>query len=290
MSFEKHEILELTGFLIGMPILMIVIPYFSGFLLRGFEREDYIQKVLIIGLLGVGILIGIFALRWREIHSKGKSFGMAYIHDPRKGVFYNLKGFRFMNNPLLLSLFSFVFFSVISLFAVVLRKIQFTGVPSLEQQVTKSAEILLAVEPASSSENMLQLFLISLAVSVIAYKFFKNKPYGGDAKAMYILTSAIVGGIVGWSIHMLRYGAEEYTMLFVFMFWAIGGLMTALTGSFIPFYFWHLTTNLFEKATKLYSSDSVIIFSGIMLTIIIFSWFLLYQKFKKTKQTVEETI
>ena len=64
----------------------------------------------------------------------------------------------------------------------------------------------------------------------------------------------------------------------------MGGLLTALTGSFIPFWVMHLTNNLFMDLKRFTSNELVFVYIGVTIIIFIGLYFLIYRSKKEQNE------
>ena len=97
-----------------------------------------------------------------------------------------------------------------------------------------------------------------------------------------ILLSVLVFGTYGIINHMMRYGTSDIAKVNVIMFWSLGGLITVLTGSFIPFWVMHGNNNLFyDLAVKNFANDAVRNWAIGVVIVFIIIFILLYVRRKK---------
>ena len=83
--------------------------------------------------------------------------------------------------------------------------------------------------------------------------------------------------------HILRYGISDFNLVYVFLFWTIGGLITVITGSFIPFWVMHINNNLFIDLKTYFTSDAVTTWAAIAIIVLIILFVILYARKKKNK-------
>ena len=105
---------------------------------------------------------------------------------------------------------------------------------------------------------------------------------------MYWLFGILLAGLYGYLNHLLHYGSNEISLTVVILFWSVGGFLTVLTGSAIPFIIMHLMNNLFFDLKNFYSNDLILIFTIVVL--ILLSSFYLYLYVFKKKKKIETAI
>lgn len=190
---------------------------------------------------------------------------------------------NFFQNPLKLFLLSSIIFTVFGVFTIFTNQTYFvTGVMTLKQQFTPLTNILFSAALVPIAENLGVAFL--WAMFMLSFRYFAKKRNISPGVFMFlcILFSIFIFGLYGFLNHILRYGTSTVASLKVAMSWGIfGGLLTVLTGSFIPFWVWHLTNNLFLDLTKYYTNDLISIFSGVSVFFLIILYLLFFMKRSK---------
>jgi len=320
--YETHEYAEIGAFVVYGIIATIVIPLFVGFSMGGFSESfvsgrpvqfgDFLLSYLIYYIFIVGALLGIPILKLREMiltkrgehpanQKKPEMFNVAIIHDPvQDGALYHAfenAGFkknpmRWSINPIRLILGSFIFFSIVGIFQSV-YSLSFVGIPQQAfQQVTKVGSIVFSVEPPAFAETLLILFIFYCLLSVVGYftskwKLGKGAYYFGGV-LMSILTS------VGWmGLHKLIYGSSESALLYTGIFGFAGCILTLLFGSFVIFYIFHITNNLFIALGEVYSavSEDIYLIAGLSLFLLTIAWIgTEISLYKRKKQNQEKII
>ena len=154
----------------------------------------------------------------------------------------------------------------------------FSDIPKFEiQQITKTAEIVLNVEPSALAETLMVGWFIGLLIGFFKFLVWKkNLP-----EWSYFFFSIVIIGVMGvlWlSYHNARYGSDEVASLFTLFFGMGGALLTVLTGSLLPWLAWHQTNNLFvimglvlSKEINIVVTAVIIIFSVLVFGIIMVS-------------------
>jgi hypothetical protein len=280
-SWIKKEYAEIGGFIIYGIIATIILPLFVGFALGGFEESfvsgravqfgDFLLSYLIYYIFIVGALIGLPVLKMRELiltergehpanQSKPEMFNVAIIHDPAQdGALYNLlegsfrkNPMRWTNNPFKLFFGSLIFFGIIGIMQSV-YSFSFVGVPQQAlQQVTKLGSIIFAIEPPAFAETLLILVVFSILLSVVGY-FTSKWNLGKGAYYFGGVLMSFVVAILWVGLHLLVYGNLDSALIYTGIFGFTGCILTLLFGSFIPFYVFHLTNNLFVALGSVYS-------------------------------------
>jgi len=172
---------------------------------------------------------------------------------------------------------SIIIFGVFGLFAFTAKQDSFTGVIGIEQQFEESAQLLFSSLLIPISENMGSAFVIALYLFGLGYYARKIKMSLPTFSILAIFVILIVGsyGVIN---HLLRYSGSDLSLIIVFFFWAIGGLITILTGTFLPFLVMHISNNLFYDMQRLFSSDIVVIYTIGVLILISVAYAIIYRK------------
>ena len=137
--------------------------------------------------------------------------------------------------------------------------------------------------PASPSETLGALFLISLYGFILSLLVLKNKLPKYLFIILFIIGSIIISAIFGIINHYARYGFDEVAIQNVAVFWSFGGLITAITGSVIPFLILHDVNNFFFKLAKLFSSDIITFITFTIIGILFLGFLLIYLRIRKKR-------
>ena len=254
--YQKHEIMELVWLTVYIVLVIGIFSLFFGLGGGGFEKDIILQKNLFYIGYGVLFLFGIIGLKIAGIfvfEKKHADVEGVVVHDPEQGLFPNL---RIVKNPWLLSFFSIIIFGILGWVASRYQTF-FSALPTYEQQFTKGADLFFSVYPASPSETLGAIFLISLVGFFLGYMVMKGKLSRGWFLGMFIVGGSIISMIYGLINHIARYGEQAVAMSSVLIFWFIGGLITTLTGSMIPFIIMHDVNNFYYRFSTLFGSDIV---------------------------------
>lgn len=302
-GFVKHEIKEITFFIIFGILVAIVLPVSLGFILEGFEESfvsgrplefgDILVTYLIYYVIILGGLIGLPVLKIREMYitdrgehpatqNKPSVFSVAYLHDPEQdGALWDLfrfLGYKEQKNPMRWSLSMFRVFIIGFLVFGILGILQLLnpttfqaiGIPQLPFQVTETVEVLFTVEPPAFAETTLWLFILSILMGVNAYTSSRLKLGKGFYWATaFIIIAPIIG--LGWmGFHNIVYGDSEQALFAVFLFGFLGSTITIAFGTWILWYVWHVDNNLFAKLREVVPSNEDLVFVSIIIWIAIF--------------------
>jgi len=272
MKFVSTGILAAILLFIGLTV-----PQLLGFAGGGFEKNEILEQFDFYIPLTIGYLIGVFIL-----------FIVVLIlarGDRRYGstVLFNSPGSliplpKILRNPFGLVIISAIVFTILALITVLRTQTTFTGLAVLPQQFTPTESLLFSSALIPVAENLGLAFVIALTfvfVLLIARKINMSK---ANFIIILFVLIPIVSGVYGLANHSIAYPDSETDKLIVFGFWSMSGLITVISGSFIPAWIAHIDNNLFIDLARLFASDAVrnwtigIIFILILsLVIIIFT-------------------
>lgn len=303
-QFIRHEYQEITFYVLFGIVMAILLPIFAGFFLGGFsetfvegraiEFTDVLFRYMIYYIMIIAGLIGLPILKFRELlltkagenvaRQKNPAwFAVAYIHDPEiDGALYNLFQYlKVKKNPMRWSVSMFrtlVIFSII--FAIVgvgqaVSSTQFTSIPQVSFEVTKSVEVLFAAEPPAFAETTTMLIVFCLLMGINAYLVSRFK--------LPVITYWVIGfllicpfmGLTWMGFHTLVYGTSEIALFVTFIFGWLGSTLTLLFGSFIPWYAWHFWNNVYAKLTEVVTSNADVVFVSVVAIVIVTFFYIL---------------
>jgi|GEM_PF-5752787 len=261
-EYLKREGLQLLWLIIYIAFVCGILTLFIGFGAGGFEKEEILGKnnfylgyaaLLLLGVVACKI-VGLFIFGKKDEDIEG-----AISHDPEQSLLGNL---RILRNPFLLTFFCIIIFSLLGWLASINQEFfgKFYGlgiVPEYSQQFTKGADIFFSMYPASPTETLGAIFLISLVGIVLGVLVKKEKLSKTMFNILFIPIGTFFCLVYGLINHALRYGFSQVAMSSVAFFWTLGGLLTTLSGSFIPFLIMHDINNFYYKFAKLFSSTIV---------------------------------
>lgn len=288
-DYFTREILEILFLIIYVVILVGIFSMFFGFGAGGFEREAILQKNGFYLNYGHYFLIGLIAIKMAALilfkKAKDKSLEGSFIHDPEQSIFSK---FLIIRNPFLLYFFSIILFSLLAWWLVQLNQTAFfMPTPIYEQQFSTGADLFFNVYPASPVETLGALFLISLFDLFMAILLYKGKFGRGFFMITSILVYPIISLVYGLINHAARYSSSDVAYSNVALFWFVGGEVTALTQSVIPFLAMHDVNNFYKRLSELFSSDIITFLTFVSLAILIISFIVLYLYLKKRKNNRE---
>lgn len=283
------------GDIIGMSIWFVLfaglLPILALFFGGGAERSDLLQTFIFYTSFGGIFLVGLIALRIFEVFSRyvpnGENtlgWANAVIHDEEKGL---LKAFfpSFHANFSNYVIVSFIVFAGLGIIATVTGTF-FVAIPPIEQQVTETSQIIMTAEPAASTETLVFVFVYSILFGLLMWGEHRGfYPKEGRWGLMILLVLVMTAFWTGF--HLVRYGSQETSLLTTAIFGFVGAITMAFFGSFIPWYIFHFTHNLFAKLNELFSNDFTIIII-VLLILIVGSTYLAFELSKTKKEQFED--
>lgn len=259
---------------------------FVGFLLSqtvglgagGFDTESVLKQFNFysvgIGFLMIVVIFFFVMYFWRKGDEYGDSimFGIPG-ESPGLSIFKNFSNFQMF-------LLFLIIFSILGLFAVFTNQQRFTEFVALEHQFTPVGELAFSSLLIPISENLgaaavLAVFIFLLVLFGVKYNLSK-----GNYNAIVWIAVPILFGFYGYINHLLRYGGSDTSKMVVFIFWAVGGLLTVITTSFIPFLMMHFDNNFFFDLKRLFGSEiQFLLFAfGIVILIVFYLWMYVFKK------------
>jgi len=279
VSGKVKSILQVLGVGVFVIVLMLLFPQSIGLGAGGFDSDIILQQYLFYAGPGIGFLVGIlliimYAMTIKEGDAKyGNSVGFASPGESPALPFFK----RFSNFQL--GLLSFILFAISGIFSFVLRpQTTFTGLTILEQQFTEVASVLFSSGLIPAAENLGAAFLIAVSFLVIRHIHRKYKASESSFKIIMLTIVPILVGVYGFINHLLRYSGSDTSLITVFIFWTIGGLITVVTGSFIPFLMMHVVNNAIFDIQRFFSSETML---TVIVTIVIFLSVVYYIMYRK---------
>lgn len=275
-DYTIHEIKEICWLVVYVTFVVGILSLFFGLGAGGFERSEILQKNIFYIGYGVFFLIGVVAFKVLGIvyfGKKNKEVEGTILHDPSQGILRKLTIFK---HPFLMTFFSIVFFGMLGWLA---SKYQvfFSDIPKYEMQFTKGADLFFSVYPASPSETLGSIFLISALGFFLGYMVMKGKLKSYWLPIMLIPGGAIISMMYGIINHAARYSGSDIAMSSVAVFWFVLGLITTISGSVIPALIMHDANNFFVRFSQLFSSEVVAFVTftilGILMALFLLVWF-----------------
>jgi hypothetical protein len=278
----KRALTEILALVIYVVFVIGILSLSFGFGAGGFDRSEILAKNNFYIPYGIIFLLGIVAVKLISVfYFKGSNEDNegSIIHDPEQTPLKDVKVFQ---NPFLLGYLSIIVFSLFGWWFSTTQTF-FADVPVYEQQFTKGADIFFSMYPASPSETLGAIFLISLVGFAISILVKKKKITPLTSYFLFIIGGTFVSFLYGIINHLARYGSSAIALKNVAVFWTIGGLLTTVTGSAIPFLIMHDINNFFVRFSKLFSSDIVTITTFMIIGILVIAFVLLLIRKGKKK-------
>lgn len=287
MEDKQKSILRNLALAIILASIMLLVPQFIGLSKEGFKDLTLLQQFYYyietgIGFLLVTAFIFIFGMLIKNVDEKyGKGVAFASQGEsPAAKIFKKLSSFHIF-------LISVIIFSILGLVNFLTSQTVFTGVGSLSQQFTPTDHIWYSSALIPASENLGSALVIALAFFGIRFLLRKKDLNEIYYKAICYVVIPILVGLYGLSNHMLRYSSSDVNLSVVFFFWLLGGLLTVIVGSFIPFWVAHIINNLFTDLKVYFSFDGMILLiaSIVVSLIVLYSIYVfVYLRKKKAKE------
>ena len=241
------------------------------FLGRGAESAEF-SKVLFL-YFGIGLSGGIIltVAKVYEYYNPGSWFQSSF-HDPDEGV-QVITRYRLFRNPVLLFFFFFSFFFLIGLLVFATKQTAFADIPQFQfQQISRSAEIILNVEPAATSETFMigvfVSFLLGGVRRIVIGRF--GMPRWVSLFVSFFLVVPVIG-LLWLGYHNFVYGNDEVASLYTLIFGLGGGLLSVVFGSLLPWLAWHEVNNLIVASMKFLSgNESIILFGSLAFVSVVF--------------------
>jgi fumarate reductase subunit D len=331
-TFFRNEIKEILFYVFLGTLTAIIIPILIGFSFLAFEESFVRGNSLQFGDLLVTFMIYyiftvatfalvIFPIGAMIMLKKGQHpatqekpsffslFSVSYIFSPENGMFYRMfesVGLSGKRNPMRWS-FSFLRVIAVSILVfwalgiaqIAFPNLQVVGVPQLQaQQVTVASDVAFVSLIPAWSETMTILFLFFLILGGISWFVSKNVKDKSSAMFTYFALAIIIGcSIIAllWSgLHRIVYGGSEVAILSTLIFGFIGSFLTLASGTFIPFWIWHIFNNVYARLSQLVPANEDIIFISVILYAIfafgyIFLEVWLYRNRKRSGASIDES-
>jgi len=279
-TWLKTELKEIVIYIFIGLILCIFLPYFAGFVLRGFEENlqgqafnigSYLgQFIIYIPLIILSLFLIMFPISRliagnRKDHPATRkkpnwftSLTVSLIHSPEEnGALYRLFhyfGYKGKDNPMSWSIsfwrnffIAILIFGLLGIIQVNVPQLAVAGVPSTPQQITATSDVLFGAGLPSFSENGWLCFTFFLLLGIWAYVCSKLKLGLGIFFTIGFIIISPLMGLLWVGYHSIVYGASEAALFATFMFGTIGSMITLATGTFIYWLIWHFMNNFILK-------------------------------------------
>lgn len=279
---DKARILRycILGFLLIM--FMILIPQLIGLGKAGFDSSGILKQFFFYVGPGLGFLIGIFFIFVIEILTKkgDKDYGSSLsFNDPAEQPALPVPLFKHWAKLTLISIIICCGIGLYSLFA----NQQFFGIGTLEQQFTLTDSVIYNSSLIPAAENLGAAFFWALI-----FFFWRNFCRKRNVpKWSFVLVTVILAILVfmtyGVINHQLRYQFDEVAIQNVMIIWGVGGVITVMTGSFIPFWVLHTVNNIFVDLHASFASDIIRNWTIGVVIILVVAYILLFVRRKPNR-------
>jgi hypothetical protein len=196
--------------------------------------------------------------------------------------------FKFFQKAMGLFLLSLLIFSIMGLY-VAWNKQSFLALGNVKESFTKTDRIAFQSFLVPISENLGIAALLTVLIFTLRFYAKKYNWSSTNFTILIYLFSIILFLTYGILNHFSVSGSTEVAITSHAGFWLIGGTITLLTGSFIPFFVMHFMNNLFYDLSTLFSNE-IAISIGIVLIIIEVILLFIYISLNKNKQEEQITI
>lgn len=250
-----------------------VIPKAIGLGKGGFDLREIFDKYLfyldasVSALILLFIFVFFFVVTYKDSKYGDNNFFSTQGEFPSLPVFKNY-------SMLQLALLSIIISMSLGAFAFSVNQQAFTDSIFLEQQFTAVDNIIFSIFLVVGSENL--GFASVILFSILFLQIFARRT--NMTRENFQIFSALViiipATIISIANHALRYSDSVISLTKVGFFWTIGGFITFITGSFIPFYIMHAVNNLYLSISIYFSNSLAIIFlfSSIAVASGIYIW------------------
>lgn len=260
MEENKTQTLITFSMIIVLSILASTFAIFLGSGKGGFNITNILTQFGFYGwpfVIGVFVIFIIYVLETIYLKDGDKEYGnYIFFNSPGEGPSLLTSRFK---NPIKLFLFCLIVFSLLGLVATFYKQTYF-GVGTLEQQFTQVDGILYNWFLVVTSENV-QAFMFGIAGIFFLRMLARKYDWG---KINFLVLSAIIFillfTIFGVVNHQLRYSGQEQNILKVAAFWSFGGLISVISGSFIPFYVMHGINNTYVDINTLFTNEILAVY------------------------------
>lgn len=263
---KKSNLLSTIIIAIVLVVAITVLSGFIGFGKSGFDISGILQQFTVYVGFGIGSLFGILLL---EIYFRTRNEGRDL------STFFNSPRFKFIKNPFKLLLLSLIILSALGLLATFYHQ-TFLGIGTLGQQFTKTDGIIYNWTLVVTSENLGASLFAGAGILFLYLAKKKWKWQGENFKYLAMFLFIVLFIIYGFVLHQLRYSQSEPDLFRVILFWGLGGALTAITGSVIPFLVAHGMNNTFVEIAGQSANETIIIPVVIFIAVLIILYLVLF--------------
>lgn len=287
MESETKQVIGIGLLAVFLLFFMVLLPQSVGLSRGGFDNTEVLQQYYFYVGSGVSFLLGILILFVVELYitRKESQYGGNSLSFSSQGDMPSIPFFKNIST-IQLTWLSIIVFSAFSLWLSLTSQTSFTGIRFLENQFTKIDSAIFSGGLIPAAENLGLAFVIAL--SIFGTRYIARKYNITSESFMGIAWFGILlGGVYGVLNHMMRYGGSDISLITVFIFWALGALMTLASGSFIPFWIYHICNNLFFDLKRYYSSETMLIYVGTVVFALAALYYIVYRNrlFSKPRGT-----
>ena len=233
---------------------------------------------------GVGFLLGILLLFVVElvIVQGDKQYGSS-ISFMSAGEAPGLPGgyFKGFKGTIKLIMISIIVCCCFGMYAAVSHQ-TFTGVGTLKAQFTLGDNLVYSSALIPASENLGSAFTWAFVLVIWRAICRKKNINPGVFIVISVLLAILAFGAYGFINHQLRYGFSEVAIMSVLIFWCLGGLITVISGSFIPFWILHIANNLFYELGNNFSNDKILVYGVSFVVLMSIAYILLFVRRSST--------
>lgn len=281
-SSKKNRVWGTVLFSALILAIMALVPYTVGLSRGGFSIDGIKNQYLMYLPIGAVSWLIVMLLYFYE---RGIKQGDVIYGD---GLGFDSPGqiphwdFRWFDNRVRLALACIIFFSVLGLIANVNQQ-TFTGIGGVQEQFTKFDNALFAGSLVAASENLGSAAVLALVLVSLRRYARKSKMSRQNFQILAWTVGIVAVGLYGLVNHISRYSSQDVALTTVFLFWAFGGLITMITGSFIPFWIAHITNNVFFDLGKSLAAETTYIYvvGFIALMSILYAYLYFFRKKKE---------
>ena len=281
ISKKKNKTVSILIFGLILLTIMTFGSTFLGFGKGGFEITDVFKQFSFYFQFGVGSLMIILIITALEFfinkndakYGEGDGFYTPNQYPHWKSTFFD--------NPFRVILAFSIIFSIMGVFSGVTSQTYF-GVGSMGQQFTKLDGFLFNLFLVVPSENLGVAALLAVVLFFTRYWARKSNIDASNFKIYAWIFGVLSFSVYGVTYHLLRYSNTDLAISNVLVVWTIGGILTMLSGSAIPFLILHAVNNGFYELGRSFSKDAVIIDLYLFIAVMI-GLYLYYYVFRRPK-------
>jgi hypothetical protein len=275
MASDKNKVILRALFFSGfIGFIGYVLSQTVGLGAGGFDSAQVLTQFNFYSVGGTFLLITLLFLFGLLFWKKGNEYGdsVFYVSQgryPSLSIFRNFSSIR-------LFLLSSIVFGFAGLFMVITGQKTFTGLRILEHQFTPVGSISFSALLIPISENLGAQAVIATAVVLLTIFAVKYDWSKANFRVLVLIGIPLIVATYWILNHLLRYGGSELSLTVVFIFGLIGGLITVLSGSFIPFLMLHVVNNLFFDLRTNFATELIRNYTIAILFLMIVTYTYLY--------------